>query len=285
MPNLDSRGDTQLAYWDGVGGQHWVRRQEAWDIVLEPVALAAIDRARVESGERIVDIGCGCGATTLMLAERVGSGGHVLGIDVSHSMLARAKARTSSALPVEWALADAANYPFDATYDLLFSRFGVMFFAEPVRAFANLQSALRPGGRLAFACIRTPKENPWMLLPLQAAYRHVPPLPQPGPDEPGPFSLADPVRLERTLTEAGFADLRLEPLDLELDVASGGGLETAVESLLVIGAASRAVEGATPQVREAVAGSLREVLGPYCRGDAVCFPAAIWLVTGRNAAV
>lgn len=279
----DPRDETQAEYWNGPGGRHWINRQQAWDVTLQPVALAAIDRAALQAGERIVDVGCGCGATTLMLAERVGRTGHVLGLDVSAPMLARAAERVQPGQSIELALADATTYRFaEASYDMLFSRFGVMFFAEPIRAFANLRSALRAGGRLAFACFRAAKDNLWMQVPLQAAYAHVPPLPKAGPEDPGPFSLASEERLLRILGSAGFTGIGLEPLDLELDLASGGGLEMAVESLLEIGPTSRAIDGATPEVRDTVAVSLRQALAPYCEGSAVRLTAAIWLVTAQT---
>ena len=131
--------------------------------------------------------------------------GHVLGIDISAPMLARARQVAPAGLPVDFVLADATVYPFDpASFDLLASRFGVMFFAEPALSFANLRRALRPSGRLAFACWREPRENPWMMAPLQAVYKHVPKLPQQGPEDPGPFAFASEARVHRILGEAGF---------------------------------------------------------------------------------
>ena len=142
----------QAAYWNGPGGQHWTDRQEIQDAILAPVSEALIARAGIAPGERIIDIGCGCGATTLgaRLAQ-IGASGHALGLDISARMLARAQERTPPGAPVRWIAADATIYPFErGGADLLFSRFGVMFFADPVLAFANMRTALRSGGRLAF---------------------------------------------------------------------------------------------------------------------------------------
>jgi SAM-dependent methyltransferase len=162
----------QIAYWNGPAGQHWTDRQQMQDMLLAPVSEILIDRARAKTGERIIDVGCGCGATTIALAPKVGTTGHVLGIDISAAMLARARQVTPAGLPVDFVLADATVYPFDpASFDLLVSRFGVMFFSEPALSFANMRKALRPSGRLAFACWREPRENPWLLAPLQAAYK------------------------------------------------------------------------------------------------------------------
>jgi ubiquinone/menaquinone biosynthesis C-methylase UbiE len=181
----------QIAYWNGPGGQHWTDRQQAQDTLLAPIADILADRARAKAGERVVDVGCGCGATTIVFAKRVGPTGHVVGVDVSAPMLARARQVAPTSLPVEFVLADATVYPFVfASFDLMVSRFGVMFFAQPAVSFANMRRALQPSGRLAFVCWREPRDNPWLMAPLQAAYKRVPKLPQLGPDDPGPFSFA-----------------------------------------------------------------------------------------------
>lgn len=278
--NADERNAGQIAFWNGPGGLSWVELQDAWDIALAPVAAAAIARAAIRPGERIVDIGCGCGATTIELARLAGATGKVLGIDVSRPMLARAATRLPSGPGVEWVLDDATIHAFPArAYDVLFSRFGVMFFAEPARSFTNLRGALRPGGRLAFSCFRAPQMNPWMMVPAQAAYAHVPPPPSTDPDAPGPFAFAREERVRGILAAAGFESIGMEPFDLELDIASGRGLDWAVETTFKIGATSRAVQGQPPVIRRAVAESIRRVLAPYERGGHVSLPAAIWLVT------
>src|SRR4029077_6080044 len=135
-------------------------------------------------------------------------------------------------------------YPFHpATFDLLTSRFGVMFFADPVLSFANLRLALRPTGRVAFVCWREPRDNPWAMAPLQAVYQHVPRLPQMGPEDPGPFAFASEERVRRILGGAGYSEIVMERCDLSLDIANGGGLDAAAQSALEIGPASRALEG------------------------------------------
>src|SRR6202048_1017976 len=242
----------QIAYWNGPGGQHWADRQQTQDIVLAPVSGILIDRAKAKAGERIVDVGCGCGGTTIALAQKSGPTGHVLGIDISAPMLARARQLVPAGLPADFALADATVYPFvPASFDLLASRFGVMFFAEPVLSFANLRRALRPSGRLAFACWRNPRDNPFFMAPLQAVYKHVPKLPQQGPEDPGPFAFASEARVHRILGEAGFTGIEMEPCNLALDVAIGRGLDAAVQGALEIGPASRALEGHPDDVRAA----------------------------------
>jgi ubiquinone/menaquinone biosynthesis C-methylase UbiE len=270
----------QIAYWNGPGGQHWTERQQVQDTLLAPVSDILIDRAKPGAGERIVDVGCGCGATTVAFAQRVGLSGHVLGIDISAPMLARARQIAPAEMPVDFVLADATVYPFvSATFDLLVSRFGVMFFAEPAISFANMRRALRLSGRLTFVCWREPRDNPWLMLPLQAAYQHAPKLPQLGPEDPGPFSFASEARVRRILSEAGFSRIEMERCDLSLDVATGRGLDAALETALEIGPASRALEGQTPDIRAAAANSIREALAPFAKGQAVPLPASIWIVT------
>ncbi len=201
----------QIAYWNGPAGQRWAGRQQVQDILLRPVADILIDRASPGIGERIIDVGCGSGATTIAFAQKVGPSGHVFGIDVSEPMLAQARSIAPAELLVDFALADATVYPFEpASTDLLASRFGVMFFADPAVAFANMRKALRPAGRLAFACWREPRANPWMMAPLQAVYKHVPKLPEQGPDEPGPFAFASQARVNRILGEVGFTGIAME---------------------------------------------------------------------------
>src|ERR1700680_1488156 len=283
LPVGHDQNADQIAYWNGPGGQHWADRQQTQDIVLAPVSGVLIDRAKAKAGERIVDVGCGCGATTIALAQQVGPAGHVLGIDISAPMLARARQLVPPGLPADFVLADATVYPFvSASFDLLASRFGVMFFAEPVLSFANLRRALRPSGRMAFACWREPRDNPWLMAPLQAAYQHAPRLPQPGPDDPGPFSFASEQRVVGILSEGGFTAIEMERCDLSLDIAIGRGLEAAVETAVEMGPAARPLEGQPRDVIAAATHSIREVLSPFATGQEVPLAASFWMVTARG---
>jgi len=273
----------QIAYWNGPGGQRWADRQRSQDVLLAPIADLLIGRARPAAGERIVDVGCGSGAISVALAQEVGSSGHVMGIDISGPMLARARQTAAAGLPVDFVLADATVYPFvPASFDLLVSRFGVMFFADPTLSFANLRQALKPSGRLAFACWREPRENPFFMVPLQAVYKHAPKQAQPGPEDPGPFSFASEARVRRILGEAGFRGIAMEPCDLALDIAIGHGLDAAIESALSIGPAARALAEQPPDVIAAATHSIREALTPLVRGQSVPLAAAIWIVTATS---
>ena len=281
--SADDRNADQIAYWNGPAGQRWVKRQEEQDALLAPVAELLLERAAPRAGESVLDIGCGWGGTAFALARRVAPGGRVLGVDVSELMLARARELAPPELPVAFALGDATVYPFEpGKADLLFSRFGVMFFADPARSFANMRKGLRSRGRAVFACWREPRHNPWLMLPLQEAYRHVPRLPETGPEDPGAFSFAAESRVRDILGHAGFAAVNLEPVALTLDIAIDGGLDAAVATASGIGPTSRALEGQPQALQAAALRSIRAGLAKYQAGNRVPLPGAIWIVTAVN---
>ena len=281
-PTGHDKNADQIAYWNGAGGQRWADRQAVQDILLQPVADLLIDRAKVRTGERVLDVGCGSGATSFAFAKAVGPSGHVTGVDISAPMLSRARQVTPAGAPVEFILADATVHPFASdSFDLLASRFGVMFFADPALSFANMHRAMRRSGRLAFACWREPRENPFFMVSLQAVYKHVPKLPQMGPEDPGPFSFASEERVTRILKAAGFSEIAMEPCRLAFDVAVGQGIDAAVESGLQIGPAARALADQPPDVVAAAAKSVREALTPYVKGQTVLLEGSVWIVTAK----
>jgi SAM-dependent methyltransferase len=274
----DARNADQIAYWNGPAGQRWLERQRWLDEMLAPASEVLLERAAPRAGEVVLDIGCGGGTTSVELARRVAPGGRVVGVDVSQPLLGRAR-ELGQGLPIEFSLGDATTHPFEpGRADLLFSRFGVMFFADPVRAFVNMRRGLRAGARLAFACWRHPRENPWAMVPLIEAYKHVPRMPELGPEDPGPFSFAAEQRVRRILEQAGFAAVQLDPVDLRLDLAGGRGLDAAVEAALNTGPASRALDGQPAELRAATADSMRAALAARQVGDTVPLAAAIWIV-------
>jgi ubiquinone/menaquinone biosynthesis C-methylase UbiE len=274
----------QVEYWNTEGGKSWAARQQSWDTAMKPFSDAALIRAAVAPGERVIDIGCGCGATALQLAELVGPKGKVLGVDVSKPMLDRAKERGAGNPVLSFAEADATTYSFErGAADLLFSRQGFMFFPKPERAFANLRSALKPNGRMAFSCFRTPRENALITTILAAVADFVPPLPKMNPEDPGPFAFQDPERVKRILSTAGFKSVALEPVDVESDIGAGKGLEEALVNAMEIGPASRALRGASPETRAEAEAALRAALTPKQRDGKVLLGAGLWIVTARNA--
>lgn len=283
VPQIDDRNADQAAYWNGPAGHHWTERQQIQDLVLAPISRILIDRAGITPDARVLDVGCGCGATTIEVGKLLGPSGHVLGLDISAPMLARARELAPKGAPIEFALADATVHKFEAaSFDLLISRFGVMFFADPVASFSNLRTALKRGGRVVFACWREPRQNPWMMVPLKAAYQHVPKLPQMAPHDPGPFAFAEEDWVRHILTSAGFSSVRLEEHDLQLDIAVGRGLEAAIEGALEIGPASRAIEGQPKHLRQAAIASIREALRPLVTDGKVPLGGSIWIVSATN---
>ena len=276
----------QIRYWNEQRARSWVEQQELIDAQLAPLGRRAMERAAVALGERVLDVGCGCGQTTLDLGRRVGPSGSVLGADVSSPMLAqaRAAARAAGVTNVRFEEADAQTHAFaPRAFDVLFSRFGVMFFADPAAAFANLATALRPGGRLAFVCWRTLPENPWMAVPLMAAFQHIPPPPIPGPNDPGPFAFADRTRVDGILTSGGFTDVAFDPLDEELVIGGGAELAQAVAFILQLGPTAAALREAGPEKAVEVAAAVGEALRPYFTpGAGVRMMAAAWVVSARR---
>jgi SAM-dependent methyltransferase len=273
----DDRNAGQIDYWNGSAGERWRARQQDQDLLLAPVTEVLLQRAALEVGEVVLDIGCGCGSTS------IAPSGRVLGVDISAPMLARARERTPADLPLDFIMADATAYGFDAgAADLLFSRFGVMFFAEPQKSFANMRRGLRRGARLVFACWREPQKNPWLTLPFEATCRHVPRPPPSDPAEPGPFAFADERRVRGILDGAGFSEVTLDPVDLAFDIGFGRGLDAAVTGAMELGPTCRALGGHPPELRAAAAKSIRAVLAQYQEGDAVVLPGAIWVATAAN---
>jgi ubiquinone/menaquinone biosynthesis C-methylase UbiE len=240
--------------------------------------------AAASPGERVLDVGCGCGASTLDIARTVGPSGRVAALDISGPMLAEGQRRAEGAgiTNVDWQEADPATAPL-GEYDLLVSNFGVMFFGDPVTAFAHMRGAAKPDARMALVCWRPVNENPWMKVPMDAALRHLPPRPQAVPNAPGMFAFADPGRVAEVLTAAGWAQPRLERLDLDLDIAAGHGLEEAVVQSTQIGAVNSWLRGQPTEVVAAVIASIREALTPHLNGESVRLPGAMWLVSSNNA--
>lgn len=276
-PNAD-----QIQYWNEVAGPKWVALHDIISAQIRPLGALAMDRAGIAAGERVLDVGCGMGETTLELGRRVGPGGSVVGVDVSAPMLerARAAALAAGAANVAFESADAQTTALPGPFDALYSRFGVMFFAEPEAAFANLRRALRGGARLAFVCWRALQENPWLLVPATTAARHLA-VPQPDPHAPGPFAFADAARVRGLLERAGFTRVEHEPVDQELSVAGGRSLDEAVDLLMQLGPASAALRAAQagPELVERVRADLREAIAPFDGPGGVRMGSAVWIVT------
>jgi SAM-dependent methyltransferase len=284
MASADEINADMLAFWNGQGGDIWVARQAHTDITLTPITEALLAFAAPRPGERVLDVGCGCGGPTLDFARAVGPSGRVAALDISGPMLAEGevRARAAGIANVEWRQADPATAALDG-FDLLTSAFGVMFFGDPVAAFANMRRAADPNARMAIACWRSLAENPWMEVPMDAVARHLPPRPKPVPHAPGMFAFADPEHVSEVLTAAGWAPPHFEALDIDLDIAAGRGLEQAVEQSAKIGAVNSWLRNQAAEVVSAAIASLREALSPHADGASVRLPGAIWLISSAPA--
>ena len=284
---MDTSGPNakQIEYWNEQAGPKWVEETVALDAMTDPIGRAAIERAAVARGARVLDVGCGAGQTSVQLGEQTGPDGSVLGLDIAAPLLAVARERAARAglAQVRFEQGDAQTHFLERDRDLVFSRFGVMFFADPVAAFHNLRRALVPGGRVTFACWQEPVRNPWMRVPMTALARYVD-LPPPEPGAPGPFSLCDPERVRTILARAGFADVKLEPLERPIALGAGGGLDEALRFLAKIGPAARLLVE-HPEVRERALAAVRDALEAYVTPEGVTLGSSSWIVTATRRAL
>jgi len=271
----------QREAWNSATGKRWLERHEAVDRRLAPLGRQAMDRADIKPGERILDVGCGCGETAFELADRIGASGFVTGVDISGLLIetGRKRAQELAAANVRFEEGDAQTFPFPARgFDLVFSRFGIMFFDDPEAAFQNLAKALRPGGRLSFVCWPAPGENPLMRIPIAAASRHVT-LPAPSePDAPGPFAFADPERVRRILSRAGFVEVET---DRVIEKVGGGTRDETARLLLELGPLGPILEEVDQKTRDAILEDIRTALGSFESSGRAWIDAVAWLVTAR----
>lgn len=267
----------QAALWNGPGGEMWLEAYERRiDRDLRPFGRAAFEAAAARPGEQVLDIGCGTGVTTAELARAVAPTGSVLGVDISERLVAAA--RRQAITNARFEVGDAGIHPFEpASFDLLFSRFGVMFFGDAVAAFGNLHRALKATGRIVFVCWRTPRENPWGLIPVQAAAPHLPPIPRPGPGEPGQYSFGDRAYVEGILRSSGFGTPNFRPLDHSIRL--GKDVAEALDNLGKFGPLARAFMEAPPDQIERAKAAVASALTPHQSAEGIILPGACWLVS------
>ena len=273
--------EEQIEYWNGKVGETWAKMQARMDRALTPVTAALLSIAAPQPGEDVLDIGCGSGETTLALAGAVGDDGSATGVDISEPLLARARARAEELLSeAEFIAADAATYRDDMGYDLIVSRFGVMFFADPIAAFANIHALAAPGGRLCFACWQPPADNGWATFPLTTLASLMPAQPPSDPHAPGPFAFADPERVHGILTAAGWTDIAFHAVPFTMVIGEGDDPVTAaVDFNLRIGPAARAIRDAGRDIEPAARAALAAALGDLLVDGAIGLPGAVWLVS------
>ena len=273
----------EIEYWNVVAGAKWVANQAQLDRLMAPLSEALLQIAVPAKGEAVLDIGCGCGALSLALAEAVGPRGHVTSVDVSQPMLAHARARAAARQgavgSIDWIEADAMTHAFEPVYDLVASRFGVMFFDDRARAFANLRKAVKPMGRFAFVTWRARAEIEWMQTPLEWM-SPVLPVPEPSDGAIGPCAFADGEATREQLADAGFRDVIAEPLDRELVI--GESVDEAYALLLDAGAAARQLRDADKSLRPEAERLLRQGLESRASPDGrVIMRSACWIYRGH----
>jgi len=265
----------QAAYWNGPGGKMWLG---AYDRIQRGVAgfsEIALEAAKAQPGERVLDVGCGIGGTTAELAKAIGAKGHVLGVDISEPLIGAARAQGLGNATFE--VGDATTYPFDPqSFDLVFSRFGVMFFGDPVAAFRNIHRAMKPSGRMVFVCWRTPQENPWAAVPMRAAQPFLPPMERPGPEDPGQYSFGDRARVERILRDADLGEAEMQTVDLMLN--QGKDIPDVLERIGDFGPLARAFKDVAPEQVAKAKQAIGEALKPYATPEGVKLAGACWLV-------
>lgn len=282
--STSSANSEQATYWNDVGGPKWVRYADMLDQQLSEVGSAAIDAARPGAGEAVLDVGCGCGHTTLALGRLVGPLGKSVGIDVSSPMLelARERAANASMPQVTFEQADAQTHPFSRRFDVVYSRFGVMFFDDPTRAFINLRTSMRSGARLSFVCWQSLPYNTWMAVPMMAALKHVNIEMPSNTEAPGPFAFADKRRIQSILGDAGFSEVDVAGHEVSLVVGGGANAERATDFLLDMGPLARVLPTLAPALRATVAGAVIEALSEYEESDGIHMPGAVWIVTAKS---
>jgi len=279
MRESEAANAAQEAYWNEVAGPKWVELDALINDQIEALGLEAIARAKPGAGEAVLDIGCGCGHSSLELARRVGEGGRVLGADVSQPMLELARSRADAFSQLSFLQADAQTHAFEAgAFDLVFSRFGVMFFEDPAAAFANFFRALRPGGRLVFVCWQEIGKNPWMAVPGAAAMQHLEGGAPPDPTAPGPFAFADAQRVAGLLEGAGFEAIRHEAHTSRVTVGRGLSGEQVLEFLVQMGPAGAAMREAAPEVQARIRTSVAAAVAPLLTEEGMVADAATWVV-------
>jgi SAM-dependent methyltransferase len=282
----DGPNAEQIELWNRSSGERWVAGDSHLARTLAAIGDALIERAAPRPTERVLDVGCGAGHTTFAIGQAVTERGSVVGVDISAPLLALAsdRAKQRGLAQVGFLQADAQIHDFGTgVFDLVCSRFGVMFFADPTAAFANLATATANGGRLVFACWRTLMENPWFAEPFAAMAEHIEPPPPPKPGGPGPFAFADEQHVRSILERAGWADVRLEAADTTLWM--GDDVDDALRFASEVGPTAVPLAQADASARTAALAQMRKVFASNTDASgAVRMRAALWYVRAARTA-
>jgi len=272
-------------FWNGDGGKNWMLFQSWLEKSLKPFGKEAISSAFLKNGDRVLDVGCGWGETSFEISEKVSSSGHVWGVDISHLILNNAKTQADDLgyENVSFACVDAESYKFDSeVFDVIYSRFGVMFFNNPVNAFENLRYTLKPGGRLAFVCWQAIDKNQWVNLPLKTAQRHIRVVPASNPEAPGGFSFGSESRVRIILENAGFDHILVQPFEMKFTI--GKNIEEALIFISKIGPVSTLLNDPelNNEIKNNITRDLRHAIAPFETSQGVQLGASTWIVTANK---
>ncbi len=276
MTNTD-----QAEFWTGPSGQSWVTHQDAMDAMLQPVSDLLLRAANLQTGQRVLDVGCGTGSSTLPAAEAVGTSGRVVGIDISPTLLGLARTRLAHLPQVEIMEEDAQTADLPGPFEVMISRFGVMFFEDTPAAFANLARAMAPGAPMVMTAWADAFKNPYFMEPAKAARAVLGDPPKVDRSLPGPFAFEDPARVARDFAAAGLQDVTIT--ETALNLTPLGTLEEVADLCLAIGSASSAMRnmGGTDADRAAIHAGIMERFAAYDTPHGIRIPAAIHLITAR----
>lgn len=275
--------EDQIEYWNEKAGPEWVAEQSRLDRTVVVHGDKVLEEADIRAGHSVLDVGCGTGQTTVAAAEAAGASGSVVGVDVSRVMLQAARDRArESGVAVDFRQGDAQEHDLgEASFDRIISRFGVMFFDDPRRAFTNIGRAAKPGGKLTFVCWQSIQANPWVAIPARAVGQVVP-LPERDPDAPGPFALADDSLLREVLENSGWKKVEIGSVERTMGFGDGS-VESAVDFLTSIGPVSAVLrEIEDPNTKERALAAMREAIEGQAQGGQVAFGSATWLVQAQR---
>ena len=273
----------QKEFWSGSGGDVWVNKQSEMDIMLNPLGTKAISKLDLSKATKIIDIGCGCGATTLEIAKQLEEG-EIIGVDISEPMLARAAKNASdqSLSNANFQVLDVQVDDMPSDFDIAFSRFGVMFFEDPYQAFSNIYKSLKENGQLSFVCWQNPPLNPWQSLSLQVIKEYLD-LPSPPPKSPGPFAFEDKNYISDILNQSNFKDIEIEDNQEDIVMFSGKSIEEACEDYLTINpVVTEMLKNSKDELKDEILQALILKFSEFHNGDGLLFPSATWIVTARK---
>ena len=281
---MTNKNTKQKEFWSGAGGDVWVNKQREMDIMLNPLGQKAIDKLELGSQKTVLDIGCGCGATTFEIAKS-NPEGQVIGIDISIPMLNQASLCSAemSISNTDFRVKDVQTDKLESEYfDVAFSRFGVMFFEDPFEAFENIYQALKHDGQLSFVCWQNASLNPWQSLSIQVIKEYLD-LPAPPPKSPGPFAFEDKEYIEEILSESNFKEIKIDDNQEEIVMFSGKSIQEACEDYLTINpVVTEMLKSSGEDLRETILTALMEKFSSYHKDDGLHFPSATWIVTAKK---